>query len=83
MGDAANPLLPAGYDIAWTTISVLPIALVLVALVSIARSAKRLTSTQALIWTLVAIFVPVVGPIAWLSIGRRSGLAPAQPSADQ
>ena len=82
MGDSINPLLPAGYDIAWTIISILLIALVIVALVSIARTAKRLTSTQALIWTLVTIFVPVVGPIAWLSIGRRSGLAPAQPRAD-
>ena len=74
MGDSINPLLPAGYDIAWTAISILLIALVIVALVSIARTAKRLTSTHALIWTLVTIFVPVVGPIAWLSIGRRSGL---------
>jgi uncharacterized membrane protein YhaH (DUF805 family) len=82
MGDSINPLLPAGYDIAWTIISILLIALVIVALVSIARTAKRLTSAQALIWTLVTIFVPVVGPIAWLSIGRRSGLAPAQPRAD-
>ena len=76
MGDSVNPLLPVGYDTAWTAILVLQIALVMVALVSIARSARRLTSTQALIWTLVAIFVPVVGPLAWLSIGRQAGLAP-------
>ena len=82
MGDSINPLLPAGYDIAWAAIVMLLVALVVVALVSIAQTAKRLTSTQALVWTLLAMFVPVVGPIAWLSIGRRSGLAPAQPRAD-
>ena len=82
MDDRINPLLPTGYDITWTAVSILLVALVLVALVSIAQTAKRLTSTQALIWTLVTIFVPVVGPIAWLSIGRRSGLAPVQPRAD-
>lgn len=81
MGDSANPLLPAGYDIAWTVVSVLVIALLIVALVSMARTAKRLTSTQALIWALVTIFVPVVGPLAWLAIGRRSGLAQVQPDA--
>ncbi|WP_304529285.1 PLD nuclease N-terminal domain-containing protein [Cryobacterium sp. Y50] len=35
-----------------------------------------------MIWTLLTIFVPVVGPIAWLSVGRRSGRAPTQPRAD-
>ena len=82
MGDSANPLLPAGYDIAWTVVSMLMIALVIVALVSIARTAVRLTPWQALIWTLVAILVPVIGPIAWLSIGRRSGLAGVEPGVD-
>ena len=82
MGDSINPLLPTGYDVVWTAISILLVALVLVALVSIAQTAKRLTSAQALIWTLVTIVVPVVGPIAWLSIGRRAGFAPVQPRAD-
>jgi len=89
MGDPLNPLLPTGSDIAWTALVILPIALVVVALVSIAQTAQRLTSTaqrltstQALVWSLVTIFVPVVGPLAWLSIGRRSGLAPVQPRVD-
>ncbi|TDW29874.1 PLDc N-terminal domain-containing protein [Cryobacterium psychrophilum] len=83
MGSSINPIIPVGYDIAWTMVSVLVIALIVVALFSIARTAKRLTSTQALIWVLVTIFVPVLGPVAWLSIGRRSGLAQVQPSTDR
>jgi len=82
MGDFINPIIPTGYDIAWTMVSLLVIALVVVALVSMARTAKRLTSTQALVWALVTIFVPVVGPLAWLSIGRRSGVAQVQPSTN-
>ncbi len=82
MANSINPLILVGYDIVWTLVSVLVIALVIVALVSIARTAKRLTSTQALVWALVTIFVPVVGPLAWLSIGRRSGLAQVQPSTN-
>lgn len=46
--------------------------LMIVALVSISRSARALTPGQALGWTLLAIFVPAVGPLAWLFIGRRS-----------
>lgn len=76
MNDGINPLLPTGYDIAWTAASILLVALAIMALVSIAQAAKRLTSTQALTWTLVTVFVPVLGPIAWLTIGRRSDLAP-------
>ena len=82
MVDSPNPLIPAGHDIAWTIISVLLVVLLILALVSIGRAAKRLTPTQALIWTLVTIFVPVVGPVAWLAIGRRSSLTPVRPHAD-
>jgi Phospholipase_D-nuclease N-terminal len=75
MDEPVNPLFPVGFDIAWSTMVVVVIALVVVALVSLARTASRLTSMEALIWTLVTIFVPVVGAVAWLSIGRRSALA--------
>ena len=67
-----NPLLPAGYDIAWSVVSVVVIALAVFALVVLARSAQRLTSWQALGWTLVILFVPVLGSLAWLTIGRRA-----------
>ena len=73
---SANPLLPAGYDIAWTLISLVGLALLVWALVSLARRTRGLTSTQALVWTLVVIFIPVAGPLAWLFIGRRAA-APA------
>ncbi|MGP6172467.1 PLD nuclease N-terminal domain-containing protein [Microbacterium sp. A196] len=67
-----NPLLPAAYDITWSVAVVAVLLLMVIALISIARTAKRITSPQALIWTLVAIFVPLVGPLSWLFIGRRS-----------
>ena len=67
-----NPLIPAGYDFAWTAVCVVMLALLLWALVSLARHAKALTATQALAWTLVAILVPVAGPLCWLFIGRRA-----------
>lgn len=70
---AANPLVPAGYDIVWSLVSLVVLALLVWALVSIARHGKTLTSGQALVWTLLVIFVPVLGPLAWLFIGRRAG----------
>jgi len=73
MSDSADPLLPAAFDLVWSSVVVLVLALIIVALISLARNARQLTSTQALVWTIVVIFVPVIGPIAWFSIGRRSG----------
>lgn len=72
MAESANPLIPAWYDIVWSGAAALLLALMIVALVSIARSAKQLTSRQALGWTLLAILLPVVGPLSWFAIGRRS-----------
>ena len=74
---SANPLMPAAYDVVWSGVALALLALLVAALVSLSRSAKALTSTQALVWTLVAIFVPVLGPLAWLCIGRPSALAAA------
>lgn len=69
-----NPLIPAGYDIAWSVIAAAVIALTVIALIVLARWAKQLTAVQALIWTLVVLFVPVLGAVAWLAVGRRSVL---------
>lgn len=76
--DAVNPLLPAGYDIAWSIAVALVAVLVIIALVSLARVAgPGLTGTQALVWTVVALVVPVLGPIAWFAVGRRVAVAQA------
>ena len=68
--DAVNPLIPSAYDIVWAAASVALLALMIIALISIARRAKNLTTTQSLIWTVLVIFIPALGPLAWLFIGR-------------
>jgi len=71
---AINPLLPAVYDITWSAIVIIVLSLMVIALISIARAAKQITSSQALVWTLVAIFIPLVGSLSWLFIGRRAAI---------
>ncbi|MFD3444730.1 PLD nuclease N-terminal domain-containing protein [Microbacteriaceae bacterium 4G12] len=71
---STNPLIPAGYDVVWTTVVVVVPLLLVIALVSLGRVARTLTPTQALAWTLVAILIPVLGPLAWLFVGRRSAV---------
>ncbi|MDF2563134.1 MAG: hypothetical protein K0R99_4580 [Microbacterium sp.] len=73
MTDEHNPLLPAGYDIAWSVVAALVIALTLFALIGLARSATRLTGWQGTVWAALIVLVPVIGPMAWLMIGQRVG----------
>lgn len=75
MSSSGNPLIPAGYDIAWSVFAFVVFALMILAVISLARSAKQLTAIATLAWTLVVLFIPVLGPVAWLSIGRRSTVA--------
>ncbi|MBK0421567.1 PLDc N-terminal domain-containing protein [Leucobacter sp. CSA2] len=44
--------------------------LLVIALVSLRRHRPALTSGQVLTWSLLAIFLPVIGPAAWLLAGR-------------
>lgn len=75
VGDViVNPLLPSGYDVVWSLVAVIVVALAVVALVSLTRAGRGFTSVQALAWVLVVLFIPVLGPVAWLAVGRRAGL---------
>ncbi|GAA1655350.1 PLD nuclease N-terminal domain-containing protein [Georgenia ruanii] len=63
-------LLPAAYDTVWSLTLVVAVVLAVVALVHLVRR-KDLTSTQAALWALGVLLVPVAGPIVYLLIGRR------------
>ena len=47
----------------------LPLTLLIIALIDILRSTFK-DSTNKIIWVLVVIFVPFLGPILYLIIGR-------------
>lgn len=74
-----NPLIPAGYDIAWSLIAFVTFALTVVAIVSLMRVARLMMTTQALVWVVVVLFVPILGPLSWLFVGRRSVSASSEP----
>lgn len=68
--ETANPLIPTAYDLVWSTVALAVVALAVVALVSIWRSRAALTGTQTLVWTLLVVFVPAFGAIAWFLAGH-------------
>ena len=75
-----NPLIPAEYDIAWTIFLVAFAVLVIAALISIGRVAGRLGPGITVVWALMVLALPLVGPIAWFVAGRRSAKRVAPPA---
>ena len=73
----ANPLIPVWFDLAWSGFVLCALGLLVFALVQIARSSE-LSSTGRAIWVLIVLFVPIVGPVVWFSIGRRSLVSASQ-----
>jgi hypothetical protein len=63
-------LIPEPGLIGWTILSLLLLVLPLVSLVSILRSTFKDSITK-LLWVLVVILVPFVGPILYFAIGRK------------
>jgi hypothetical protein len=62
-----NPLIPAYYDLVWVVAPALSIALAIVALVSISRTAQR-SRTEVVAWVAFVVVAPVVGSVAWLLV---------------
>jgi hypothetical protein len=70
--ETSTPVIPAGYDVVWTVVMVAYIGLIIVALVSLSRTALRLSSWLALAWAALIIVVPILGALAWIAVGRRA-----------
>ena len=67
MDDTKNPLIPPIYEWLWVVGPVVTLALLVIALVSISRTAHR-SLTELFVWIAIVIFVPVFGPIGWLLV---------------
>ena len=66
-------LLPHTGLIIWTILSILSVIFLAVALFSVLRSTFK-DSTVKLMWVLVIVFVPFIGPVLYLTIGRKQKL---------
>lgn len=65
-----NPLVPTALDGVLMTVSLVALFLALAAFISLMRCGS--TSGRRLIaWTLVVLFIPIVGPATWFLVRRR------------
>jgi uncharacterized membrane protein YozB (DUF420 family) len=53
----------------WMIFSISVIILSLIALIDLLRS--HFANHDKLVWTIVVLFVPVIGPILYITIGRK------------
>lgn len=70
IGMAQNPLTPASHDLLWSAFFVAAFTLLAVALVQLIRARGRLSDSATAVWVLVALAIPILGPLAWLVVGR-------------
>ncbi len=66
MDPSIAPFVPAWFDVLGAVVTVAWLVLVVVALVSIARSAS-LTASQRVLWTVAVLLLPVLASVAWLA----------------
>ncbi|MGK4219442.1 PLDc N-terminal domain-containing protein [Kocuria marina] len=74
-GAGMNPLIPTSWEVLALLAGAAVIMLFVVALLSLSRD-EHYTGTQRLLWLLVLLAAPLLGPILWLALGRRHALEP-------
>ena len=74
-GAGMNPLIPTSWEVLALLAGAAVIVLFVVALLSLSRD-EHYTGTQRLLWLLVLLAAPLLGPILWLTLGRRHELEP-------
>lgn len=60
-----NPLVPTALDGVLMTVSLIALFLALAAFISLMRSGST-SGRRLIVWTLVVLFVPIIGPATWL-----------------
>jgi hypothetical protein len=68
-GGAAGGVIAGGLGLVFVLIGIASFVLWIWALISALSS--NMSSTEKLVWVVVIIFVPVIGPILYLVIGRK------------
>jgi hypothetical protein len=64
-----NPSFPIWYDIAWWSIAIVAVGLVLWAIWSLATT-KVVPASERALWLLLVLFFPGVGAVVWLGLRR-------------
>ena len=84
MGAGANPTIPSVWEIYVLSLGVVLVSLVIVTVLSLAWT-KNLAPATKLLWLLIILALPLMGPLGWLLCLyriRRTGSASKARTAD-
>lgn len=68
-------------DIANGVIVGVALVLMVVAAITLMRVGERLSGRHSVLWLLLIVVVPFVGPIVWLAVGLRRARAAEPPTS--
>lgn len=60
------------FEMWWVLSLALPLVLIIVAIVSLARKSRMHTALENLGWAALIILIPILGAVLWLAVGARS-----------
>lgn len=70
MNPSGNPLMPSGFDGAWSIFMLVTVVLLFVAFLRWYRTKSQLSTGEATVWFFVVFLVPVLGAVAYLYRSR-------------
>lgn len=68
-GAGSNPIVPTSWESTVLVVCGALVALLVVAVISLSRD-RYYSPTQRLLWLLVILAAPVLGPLLWFAVGR-------------
>lgn len=72
--DGTNPIFPTSYEMTITFIGALIVALTLYCVFTIYRN-PHIDAVQKLLWLVLVLVLPLIGPIAWIYYSSTLRLA--------
>lgn len=66
----ADSFAPPVYDVVWSTVPLVLLAVMIIGLVSLARRSADMPGLESFLWILLVIALPILGTVLWFSVGR-------------
>ncbi|GAA3318052.1 PLDc N-terminal domain-containing protein [Arthrobacter ramosus] len=77
LSTANDVLAPTGYEVIATVLAFATVVVFVWALIVLARSARSLTKRELVLWLLLVLFIPLIGPVAWIATSVKHRKRPS------
>ncbi|MGO4583215.1 hypothetical protein AB4Z38_04890 [Arthrobacter sp. 2RAF6] len=70
-------LAPTAYEVIATVLALAAVVVFVWALTVLARRARSLTQRELVLWLLLVLFIPLMGPVAWIATSVKHRKRPS------